>query len=377
MGRRPRHGRLAAAAAIGVVAKVAYDLGAQFDGAYDDTLRIKTGSTGAALDDLRTTSAPSSRPSPPTSPPSQAIAGLNSRLGLTGPPLQQLSRQMLELSRITETDLGSNVETLTRLFGDWSISADQQSATMDKLFLASQKTGVGFDQVASTVTQHGTTLRASASTSTESVTLLSKWGKEGVNTEAVLGAMKKAFGSFLRRVRRPAAQFRGLHRRDFPKRPPAAAAGIAIDKLGVRNGSRLAARRSVRTVRLRGPPGADLGRLGHDPRSSGRHLRLRGEVGEIFRNKVMLKLEPVPHARLRPRRPVHELGGSRGIPSWKSGRQDPHPASTGARQAPSNAFWREHGDTVIDVLTKIGQALWVAFQVQTKIWAPSSPRSVA
>jgi len=101
---------LAAAAAIGAVAKVAYDLGAQFDDAYD-TLRIKTGSTGAALDDLKDDfRAVVSTVPTDFATASQAIAGLNSRLGLTGKPLQQLSRQMLELSRITETDLGSNVE---------------------------------------------------------------------------------------------------------------------------------------------------------------------------------------------------------------------------------------------------------------------------
>ena len=358
---------LAAAAAIGAVAKVAYDLGAQFDDAYD-TLRIKTGSTGAALDDLKDDfRAVVSTVPTDFATASQAIAGLNSRLGLTGKPLQQLSRQMLELSRITETDLGSNVETLTRLFGDWSISADQQSATMDKLFRASQKTGVGFDQVASTVTQYGTTLRGLGFNLDESVTLLAKWGKEGVNTEAVLGAMKKAFGSFSAEYGEKApAQFRAFIDEISKAPTAAAAAGIAIDKLGVRNGPDFAAavgegRFAYGDLLAQISGGSDTIRGAADDTSD------FAEKWEIFRNKVMLKLEPVLTR-------VFDLAGQ--FMSWVEARGIPLMEEWGTKIRTQlqpvldklQRFWREHGDTVLDVLTKIGQALWVAFQVQTTIW---------
>lgn len=359
---------VAAGVAIAGVAKAAYDIGAEFDDAYD-TLRIKTGSMGAALDDLKD----DFRAVVATVPTdfataSQVIAGLNSRLGLTGAPLQDMSRRMLELSRITGTDAATNVEDLTRLMGDWSVTAGDQGAVLDKLFRASQKTGVGFAQVASTVTQYGTTLRGLGFNLDESVTLLAKWGKEGVNTEAVLGAMKKAFGSFSKEYGEKApAQFRAFVDEIAKAPSAAAAAGIAIERLGVRNGPDFAAavgegRFAYGDLLAQITGGSDTILGAADDTSD------FAEKWEIFRNKVMLKLEPVLTR-------VFDLAGQ--FMSWVEAKGIPLMEGWGTKIRTQlqpvldklQRFWKEHGDTVLDVLTKIGQALWVAFQVQTIIWS--------
>lgn len=357
----------AAAVAVGAVTKVAYDLGAQFDDAYD-TLRIKTGATGALLDSLKddfravVATVPTDFASA-----SQAIAGLNSRLGLTGKPLQDMTRRMLELSRITDTDLSANVENLPRLMGDWSVQAADQGAVMDKLFRASQKTGVGFDQVATTVTRYGTTLRGLGFNLDESVTLLSKWGKEGVNTEAVLGAMKKAFGSFSKEFGEKApAEFRAFID-EIAKAPDASsAAGIAIERLGVRNGPDFAA--AVGEGRFAyGDLLAQIAGGSDTILGASEDTQDFAEKWEMFRNKVMLKLEPVLTR-------VFDLAAQ--FMAWVEKKGVPLMEEWGRKIQIQllpvlntlQEFWREHGRTVLDVLTKVGQALWLAFQYQTIIW---------
>ena len=78
-----------------------------------------------------------------------AITQINQRLGLTGEPLQALSKQFLELSRITGTDLDTNIEAVTRTFGDWGVSVKQQPAFLDKMFRASQETGIAVGDLGS------------------------------------------------------------------------------------------------------------------------------------------------------------------------------------------------------------------------------------
>lgn len=122
---------------------------------------------------------------------STAIADLNTRLGLTGKPLQDLSRQTLQLSRITGEDLGSTIRSTTRLFGDYGVANEDASQTLDLLFKASQTTGIGVNQLSNQIVSYGATLRQFGFTLEESVALFSKFEKEGVNTEKVFSGLQQ------------------------------------------------------------------------------------------------------------------------------------------------------------------------------------------
>lgn len=222
--------------------KALLDIGTQFDDAFDK-IRINTGKTGPALDGLEQSfknvvkGVPSSFDDTST-----AIAGINQKLDLTGKPLEDTATRILNLTRITGGDLQSNLTGISRLFQDWSIKGDAVPGTLDKLYRASQATGIGIDDLTSSVTQFGAPLRGLGYNFDESITMLAKWQKEGVNTEAVTGSMKKAFGSFSKEFGDKApAEFRKFID-EIAKAPSAsAAAQIAIKRLGVRNGPDFAA----------------------------------------------------------------------------------------------------------------------------------------
>ena len=176
----------------------ALKLGESFDAAFD-TIRLGTGATGEALQGLQADfkgvfkSVPTDAETAST-----AIADLNTRLGLTGEPLQEMATQFINLSRITGTDLGSNIADLTRVFGDWSVASEDQAGVMDAVFRASQASGIGINQLAQKVVQFGAPLRQMGFGLDESIALLSKWEKEGVNGELVLGSLRIAMGKFAR-----------------------------------------------------------------------------------------------------------------------------------------------------------------------------------
>lgn len=195
------------AAAAGAVAGL-YAVGSTFDEAYDK-IRVGTGKTGEALAGLQesfrnvVSSVPASFEDAST-----AIADLNVRLGLTGEPLESIAGQMLNLSRITETDLSSNVASLTRVFGDWSITAADMPDAMDRIFRASQSTGAGVDTLAQQVVQFGAPLRNLGFSFEESLAMFGKFEQEGVNITTVMSGMRQGLRNFATDGEAPAAAFR-------------------------------------------------------------------------------------------------------------------------------------------------------------------------
>jgi phage-related minor tail protein len=71
----------------------------------------------------------------------------------------------------------------SRLFGDWSIAAEDTAGTMDYLFRVSQSTGIGVNDLSAKLVQFGAPLRQLGFDLETSAAMLGKFEKEGVNTE--------------------------------------------------------------------------------------------------------------------------------------------------------------------------------------------------
>lgn len=232
-----------AATAIGAivaVGKAAFDASEEINDAYD-TIRIGTGATGDALDELKAsfdkvfTNVPSD-----VATVSTAIADLNTRLGLAGEELEKLATQFVELSRITQTDVGANIQNVTRLFGDWNVAAKDYGATLDSLFKISQATGITIDKLATTTVQYGASLRSMGFTLDEATAMLGKFEKEGVNTETALSSMRIALAKFAEDGVNAQTAFRSVIR-EIQTLDATAATARAIEVFGSRAGSDMAA----------------------------------------------------------------------------------------------------------------------------------------
>lgn len=194
---------LAAGAAMGGIAiatgkavieagKYLKDLGAEFDGA-TDAIRIGTGATGEALDalledfDAVYASVPTSMEDAGT-----AIADFNTRLGLTGPQLQEISKQALQVSDMLGDDLSGVIEESSQAFQQWNVDADDMGGAMDYIFKVSQSTGMGFTDLMTDMQKFGPQLQDMGYSFETAAALMGQMEKAGVNTEEVLGAMKKS-----------------------------------------------------------------------------------------------------------------------------------------------------------------------------------------
>jgi len=168
------------------------DLGAEFDGA-TDAIRIGTGATGEALDalledfDAVYASVPTSMEDAGT-----AIADFNTRLGLTGPQLQEISKQALQVSDMLGDDLSGVIEESSQAFQQWNVDADDMGGAMDYIFKVSQSTGMGFTDLMTDMQKFGPQLQDMGYSFETAAALMGQMEKAGVNTEEVLGAMKKS-----------------------------------------------------------------------------------------------------------------------------------------------------------------------------------------
>ncbi|MCI7302301.1 MAG: phage tail tape measure protein [Clostridia bacterium] len=168
------------------------ELGETFDDA-SDSIRIGTGATGEALQALNNDfnevykSVPTS-----TDAAAQAIADYNTKIGLTGPALQNISKQAIQVSDILNEDLGTVIDSSSKAFQQWKIDEENMSGAMDHVFKVSQSTGAGFSDLFGKVQKFGPQLQEMGYSFNTATSMIGQMEKAGVNVDEVMGAMKKS-----------------------------------------------------------------------------------------------------------------------------------------------------------------------------------------
>lgn len=184
--------------------------GIDIDSAFD-AIRTKTGQTGSSLEGLQQSfrnvfgNVASS-----AKEVGDAIAAISSRTGQTGGGLEALTTQFLNFARVTGEALGPAIAKGTRLFGDWGVEVARQGPVMDMLFRASQQTGISFTSLAEKLVYAGAPLRQLGFSLEQAAVMMSKFEKEGVNIELVLGGMRAALAKFGKDGLEPIEAFKDL-----------------------------------------------------------------------------------------------------------------------------------------------------------------------
>ena len=235
----------ASIAAIGSAAikagKKLYELGTEFDDAAD-AIRIGTGATGEALDGLLADFDAVYAGVPTTfEDASKAVADFNTRLGLTGPELQEISKQAIQVSDMLGDDLDSVIESSSQAFQQWAIDADDMGGAMDYIFKVSQSTGMGFTQIMDSMQKFGPQLQEMGYSFEDASALIGQLEKAGVNTDEVLGAMKKSVGALAKEGISASDGLDMYFTKIYQAGTAAEAASIASEIFGTRAGSTMAA----------------------------------------------------------------------------------------------------------------------------------------
>jgi phage-related minor tail protein len=242
-----RFGDVAGKVALGIGAGFAaagaglFAVGQSFDEAFD-SIRVGTGATGEALAGLQNdfkavvSAVPAS-----FGDASNAVTILNQKLGLTGQPLQQLSQQMLELSRITGTELNANVESVAKVFQNFGVATGDQSSKLDVLFRASQQSGVSVQALSDSMAGAGVVLRQVGLNFDQSAAFIATLAKAGVDASDVMPALSRTLASAAKAGKDASTVFNETFNAIKNAKNDTDAAGIAIETFGAKAGPRFAA----------------------------------------------------------------------------------------------------------------------------------------
>ncbi|MBQ9002186.1 MAG: phage tail tape measure protein [Eggerthellaceae bacterium] len=186
-------GRLAivgAVAAIGVEALHQLEsIGAEID-AMTDEIIVGTGASGEALEALKQNAMGVATEVPVGFAKSgDIIQDFNTRLGLSGKSLQDVSTRAAQLDHIVG---GFNYDNMATMFNVWAIGADDMNEKMDYMFGVSQNTGIGFDSLTSIMKSAGPTLQNLGFSFEESANMAGLLDKAGIDASSTMSKMSKA-----------------------------------------------------------------------------------------------------------------------------------------------------------------------------------------
>ena len=149
------------------------------------TIRTGTGATGEALKGLQTDFEAVFKAAPvDAQAAAAAVADFNTELGLTGEPLQQAARAAVEL--------GADVGLVGRAMKLFNVDGEQATATMDKIFVTSQATGRGFNDLTRDTQTYGPVLKNLGFSLDETIAFMGSMHSSGVDISRVMPGINAA-----------------------------------------------------------------------------------------------------------------------------------------------------------------------------------------
>lgn len=195
-------------AVAGTVAafKGLYEVGTIFDDV-GDTIRVGTGATGKDLEGLIGVAKNIGKTVPVEFDKiGTTVADLNTRMGLSGDTLDKVATQYLNAGRILGEDV--DVTKTSAAFNAFKIEGDGVSAAMDHLFQVSQATGVGMNELASSVAAQAPALQTLGFSYEEAVAMVGSFDKAGLNSSAIMASMSKGMVTLAKDGEEPQAAFK-------------------------------------------------------------------------------------------------------------------------------------------------------------------------
>lgn len=178
--------------AVGVASYSAFN---EVDGGLD-TIIVKTGAAGEALDSLQKSYLAVFGSMPAGAEEvGVAIGEVNTRYGLMGRRLEDVSRSFIQFAKINGTDLNSSIDSVDALMTKFGVDAAEVGDVLGYLTKVGQDTGVSLSTLMSRLGQDGASLKEMGLGLSESITLMAQFEAGGVDATAALMGMKKAVQS--------------------------------------------------------------------------------------------------------------------------------------------------------------------------------------
>lgn len=124
-----------------------------------------------------------------------AIGEVNTKFGVTGDDLEELSTLFLKFADINGTDVTLSIDSAQKAMAAYGIQTEDTADFLDRITATSQATGVSTDKLASGIVSNATAFQELGLTVDQAVLLMGQLEKSGANSETVLNGMRKALKS--------------------------------------------------------------------------------------------------------------------------------------------------------------------------------------
>lgn len=176
---------LVAFKASAIAAFKTYDSGA-------DTIIQKTGASGEALEAMQKSMENITATIPVGFESAGAAIGeVNTRFGLTGDALEDLSTKFLEFAELNGTDVSNSIDVVQKAMAAYGVSTEDAGAMLDTLNKVGQDTGINVDSLAQSMTSNAQSLKEMGLSASDAATLIGSLEKTGIDTSTVMVGMKK------------------------------------------------------------------------------------------------------------------------------------------------------------------------------------------
>lgn len=172
--------------------KAALDAAADFDEGRDALIRA-TGAVDSAADELTKAYADAAKSVTGSMTDIGAAVGeVNTRFGYFGEQLSDTASDFMRFADITETDAVDAVQKVAKVLTASGEPLENYADLLDKVASASQSSGIGADELLSSLEANGATLRAMNYSVDDTIAMLAKFEEQGVNSSTVISGLKKA-----------------------------------------------------------------------------------------------------------------------------------------------------------------------------------------
>ena len=157
-----------------------------------DTIVKKTGASGEALAEMQASMESIATTLPTTFENAGAAIGeVNTRFGVTGKELEDLSAQFIKFAQLNGTDVSTSIDTVQKMMASFGLEAEDTAAVLDMLNQVGQNTGISVDKLASGLVTNGSALRELGMNAADAANLIGQLEKSGVDTSTVMTGLAK------------------------------------------------------------------------------------------------------------------------------------------------------------------------------------------
>lgn len=207
-----------------------------------DTIIKKTGASGDQLNEMQTIMENLATTMPTTfADAGEAIGEVNTRFGVTGQELEDLSGQFLKFAELNGTNVSSSIDSVQAAMAAFNIDASQTSEVLDILNKAGQDTGISVDKLASDLTTSAVSMQEMGFGINASVGFLANLNKNGIDASAVMTGLKKALQNATKDGKTMDVALQELTTSMAEAGTSTEAMQLAVDLFGAKAGPQLAA----------------------------------------------------------------------------------------------------------------------------------------